>query len=87
MLEKAHTVHCGLPAVVAFQIEGHKFQVRDIGSRIGEHRLDAVGAGEIAHAAAHGITGIEQLESDMAAQKAGYAGEKNAIGHGFYPTD
>ena len=81
MLQVADAVHGLGPAVVAQQVERHEFEPRDVGAGRGQGVADLVGLAEVAHAAADGVAGLEQLQGDMAAEKAGNAGDKDAIGH------
>ncbi|MCY1560822.1 hypothetical protein D9M68_980060 [compost metagenome] len=42
---------------------------------------------EVAHATADGVARIQEMQGDMATEKAGYAGKQNAIGHDCSPDE
>jgi hypothetical protein len=89
VLEVAAAVHGLLPARVGKQVKGDEFEPRGVGAGPGKGVAHLVGLGQIAHTAADGVASLQQLQGDMTAQEAGYAGEQDAvcgrIGHGWSP--
>ena len=85
VLDIAHAVHGLRPAFVGHEVECHELQLRRVGAGAFERLPHLVGPLEIAHAAAHGVAGLEQLQGDMPAEETGNAGQEDAIGHGMSP--
>ena len=79
MLQVAHTGHRFGPARVGEQVEGDELEPRGVGAVGGEGFPHFFGPFEAAHRTTDGIALREQLQGDVAAEKAGNAGDEDAV--------
>lgn len=79
VLDEAATGHCLFPARIGGQVKGDELEARDVAPP--QQGFSALGPLKVPHRAANGVALGEELQGDMAAEKAGNAGDEDAVGH------